>query len=218
MNDTFKNVCRFIVGGLLILLGIVAIVNFCRTVVWPSLPVRNGGEYVVDISGAMSEPDKTYAYNAISKAARENKVAIVLDYELTTFEITDSYIDRTVNSLVDKVYRNTPYVVYTYFADTDKLVINTNIDDVESRIVDVTKEEVASDAQVVKEVLYYQQNLNRAKHGIKMWNWNLVSGNVWRSWPSIIGALILFILGWGVVPKGKEWKFFKSEKGTHKEG
>ena len=35
----------------------------------------------------MSDPDKTYAKNAISKASKDYKIAIVLDYQLTTFAI-----------------------------------------------------------------------------------------------------------------------------------
>ena len=67
-----------------------------------------------------------------------------------------------------KIYRNQKYVVYTYFKDTNKLIITTNINDTANDVVNKTKEGIDSDARVVKEILYYQQNLKR-EHGLRNW-------------------------------------------------
>ena len=127
MKRGFKFISRLIVGIVLIILSGVLIWNLFNTIVVPKLPVIKGAEFVQDVSGSMSDPDKTYARNAISKASKENKIAIVLDYQLTTFDITDTYIDRTVGNVVNNIYRNQKYVVYTYLKDTNKLIITTNI-------------------------------------------------------------------------------------------
>jgi len=172
MKSSYKFISRLIVGIALILLAGWLIWGVINTIVFPKLPLKSGVDYVQDVSGSMSEPDKTYARNAISKASKENKIAIVLDYQLTTFAVTDSYIDKTVGNVVNNVYRNQPYVVYTYFKDTGKLIITTNIDDAANDVVDKQKEGIDNDPRVVKEILYYQQNLSR-NYGLKNWNFNL---------------------------------------------
>lgn len=199
MKKTFKFISRLIVGIALILWSLALITKVATTVVWPKLPLVKGAEYIQDVSGSMGEPDKGYARNAISKASRENKIAITLDYQLTTFAITDSYIDKTIGNVVDNIYRNQPYVIYTYFADTDTLVITTNIDDTASDVVDKNKEGIDSDAKVVKEILYYQQNLKKS-FGLKCWNFNLNTEAMRNTCLSGVGFIILLILGIGVLP------------------
>ena len=86
--NPYKFISRLIVGiGLIILAGVL-LWNLFNTIVIPNLPLQKDAEYIQDLSGSMSDPDKTYARNAISKASKDNKIAIVLDYQLTTFEIT----------------------------------------------------------------------------------------------------------------------------------
>lgn len=155
----------------------------------------------------MSDPDKTYARNAISKASKDYKIAIVIDYQLTTFAITDTYIDKTVSSVVDNVYRNQKYVVYTYFKDTNILHITTNINDTVNDVVTKKKEGIDNDARVVKEILYFQQNLKR-EYGLKNWNFNLNTEYVRKSCFWGVGSIIALILGIGVLPT--EQKIFKN--------
>jgi cytoskeletal protein RodZ len=199
MKRGFKFISRLVVGIALIILAGVLIWNLFNTIVIPKLPVTKGAEYVQDVSGSMSDPDKTYARNAIKSASKENKIAIVLDYQLTTFAITDSYLDKTVSSVVNNVYRNQKYVVYTYFADTDTLQISTNINDTANDVVNKTKEGIDTDARVVKEILYYQQNLKR-EYGLKNWNFNLNSAYMKNACIEGVGSIILLILGIGVLP------------------
>lgn len=203
MKKSYKFVSRLIVGIALILLAGWLIWGIINTIVVPRLPLKGGVEYVQDVSGSMSNPDKKYAANAIEKASKENKIAVVLDYQLTTFAVTDSYIDKTVGNIVDNVYRNQPYVVYTYFKDTNKLIITTNIDDTENDVVDKEKEGIDSDARVVKEILYYQQNLSK-KMGISNWNFNLNSEYMRNTALSGVGSIIFLILGIGVLPTSQE--------------
>ncbi|MBO5476414.1 MAG: hypothetical protein J6A15_01505 [Clostridia bacterium] len=222
MKNSYKFFSRLIVGIALILLAGWLIWTLFNTIVFPKLPLKSGVDYVQDVSGSMSEPDKTYARNAISKAAKENKIAIVLDYQLTTFAITDTYIDKTVGNVVNNVYRNQPYVVYTYFKDTGKLIITTNIDDAANDVVDKQKEGIDNDARVVKEILYYQQNLSR-KMGLKNWNFNLNTEYMRNTAIAGAGSIILLILGFGVLPSSEEglrnpFKRRKSKPAAHSEG
>lgn len=203
MKRGFKFISRLIVGIVLIILSGVLIWNLFNTIVVPKLPVIKGAEFVQDVSGSMSDPDKTYARNAISKASKENKIAIVLDYQLTTFDITDTYIDRTVGNVVNNIYRNQKYVVYTYFKDTNKLIITTNINDTANDVVNKTKEGIDSDARVVKEILYYQQNLKH-EHGLRNWNFNLNTEHMRNACIAGVGSIILLILGIGVLPSAAE--------------
>ncbi len=201
--NPYKFISRLIVGiGLIILAGGL-LWNLFNTIVIPNLPLQKDAEYIQDLSGSMSDPDKTYARNAISKASKDNKIAIVLDYQLTTFEITDSYIDKTVGNIVKNVYRNQPYVVYTYFADTDTMYITTNINDTAKDVVDKEKKGIDNDARVVKEILYYQQNLTR-QHGLKSWNFNLNSEYMRNACLAGIGSILLLVLGIGVLPTASE--------------
>lgn len=199
----YKFISRLIVGIALIVLAGVILWNLFNTIIIPSLPVKNGADYVQDISGSMSDPDKTYARNAIEEASKETKIAIVLDYQLTSFDITDSYIDKTVGTIVNNVYRNQPYVVYTYFADKDVLYISTNINDTAKDVVSKEKQQIETDAKVVKEILYYQQNLTR-QHGLKNWNFNLNSEYLRNACIGGVGSIILLILGIGVLPTLEE--------------
>lgn len=201
--NPYKFISRLIVGiGLIILAGVL-LWNLFNTIVIPNLPLQKDAEYIQDLSGSMSDPDKTYARNAISEASKDNKIAIVLDYQLTTFEITDSYIDKTVGNIVKNVYRNQPYVVYTYFADTDTMYITTNINDTAKDVVDKEKKGIDNDARVVKEILYYQQNLTR-QHGLKSWNFNLNSEYMRNTCFAGIGSILLLVLGIGVLPTASE--------------
>ena len=201
--NPYKFISRLIVGiGLIILAGVL-LWNLFNTIVIPNLPLQKDAEYIQDLSGSMSDPDKTYARNAISEASKDNKIAIVLDYQLTTFEITDSYIDKTVGNIVKNVYRNQPYVVYTYFADTDTMYITTNINDTAKDVVDKEKKGIDNDARVVKEILYYQQNLTR-QHGLKSWNFNLNSEYMRNACLAGIGSILLLVLGIGVLPTASE--------------
>lgn len=201
--NPYKFISRLIVGiGLIILAGVL-LWNLFNTIVIPNLPLQKDAEYIQDLSGSMSDPDKTYARNAISKASKDNKIAIVLDYQLTTFEITDSYIDKTVGNIVKNVYRNQPYVVYTYFADTDTMYITTNINDTAKDVVNKEKKGIDNDARVVKEILYYQQNLTR-QHGLKSWNFNLNSEYMRNTCFAGIGSILLLVLGIGVLPTASE--------------
>ena len=201
--NPYKFISRLIVGiGLIILAGVL-LWNLFNTIVIPNLPLQKDAEYIQDLSGSMSDPDKTYARNAISEASKDNKIAIVLDYQLTTFEITDSYIDKTVGNIVKNVYRNQPYVVYTYFADTDTMYITTNINDTAKDVVDKEKKGIDNDARVVKEILYYQQNLTR-QHGLKSWNFNLNSEYTRNTCFAGIGSILLLVLGIGVLPTASE--------------
>lgn len=217
MKRGFKFISRLIVGIALIILAGVLIWNLFNTIVIPKLPVVKGADYVQDVSGSMSDPDKTYARNAISKASKENKIAIVLDYQLTTFNITDTYIDKTVGTIVNNVYRNQKYVVYTYFKDTNTLVITTNINDTANDVVNKQKEGIDTDARVVKEILYYQQNLKR-EHGLKNWNFNLNTEYMKNACISGVGSIILLILGIGVLPTTAEGlvnPFRRKRKSNH---
>ncbi len=201
--NPYKFISRLIVGiGLIILAGVL-LWNLFNTIVIPNLPLQKDAEYIQDLSGSMSDPDKTYARNAISEASKDNKIAIILDYQLTTFEITDSYIDKTVGNIVKNVYRNQPYVVYTYFADTDTMYITTNINDTAKDVVDKEKKGIDNDARVVKEILYYQQNLTR-QHGLKSWNFNLNSEYMRNACLAGIGSILLLVLGIGVLPTASE--------------
>ena len=150
MKKTYKFISRLIVGIALIALAIWLIWIVLSTIVFPGLPLKNDVDYVQDVSNSMSEPDKTYARNAISEASKENKIAIVLDYQLTTFNVDQTYIDKLVGNIVNNVYKTQPYVVYTYFKDTETLKISTNIDDSSKDIVDKTKEGINNDARLVK--------------------------------------------------------------------
>lgn len=199
MKKGFKFISRLIVGIALIVIAGFWIVNLFNIVVIPKLPVVSGAEYVQDVSGSMIEPDKTYAKNAIKKASEEYKIAIVLDYQLTTFNITDTYIDKTVSSVVNNVYRNQKYVVYTYFKDTNTLTITTNINDVARDVVNKNKEGIDSDARIVKEILYYQQNFKR-EYGLANWNINLNTDYMRRAIGYGGGSIIFIILGIGVLP------------------
>lgn len=201
--NPYKFISRLIVGiGLIILAGVL-LWNLFNTIVIPNLPLQKDAEYIQDLSGSMSDPDKTYARNAISEASKDNKIAIILDYQLTTFEITDSYIDKTVGNIVKNVYRNQPYVVYTYFADTDTMYITTNINDTAKDVVNKEKKGIDNDARVVKEILYYQQNLTR-QHGLKSWNFNLNSEYMRNTCFAGIGSILLLVLGIGVLPTASE--------------
>lgn len=214
----YKFISRLIVGIALILLAGVLIWNVIRTVAFPRLPLKKGSEYVQDISGSMSEPDKTYARNAIEEAARKYKIAIVLDYELTTFEINESYIDKEVGVIVNNVYRNQPYIVYTYFKDTQTFVITTNINNEAKRVVSQKKEGIDSDSRVVKEILYFQQNLEKGM-GIRNWNFNLNTESSRNVVLSSIGSILLLVLGIGVFPS-ESFKLpkLRRKKVTHSEG
>ena len=203
MKRGYKFISRLIVGIALIVLAGVLLWNLNNTIVIPILQVVMGADYVQDVSSSMSEPDKTYAKNAIKKASSENKIAIVLDYKLQTFDITDTYIDKTISNVVNNVYRNQKYVVYTYFKDTGKLVITTNINDTANDVVNKTKEGIDNDPRVVKEILYYQQNLKR-EHGLKNWNFNLNTEYTKKSCVAGVGSIILLILGIGVLPSTAE--------------
>ena len=201
--NPYKFISRLIVGiGLIILAGVL-LWNLFNTIVIPNLPLQKDAEYIQDLSGSMFDPDKTYARNAISEASKDNKIAIILDYQLTTFEITDSYIDKTVGNIVKNVYRNQPYVVYTYFADTDTMYITTNINDTAKDVVNKEKKGIDNDARVVKEILYYQQNLTR-QHGLKSWNFNLNSEYMRNTCFAGIGSILLLVLGIGVLPTASE--------------
>ena len=201
--NPYKFISRLIVGiGLIILAGVL-LWNLFNTIVIPNLPLQKDAEYIQDLSGSMSDPDKTYARNAISEASKDNKIAIILDYQLTTFEITDSYIDKTVGNIVKNVYRNQPYVVYTYFADTDTMYITTNINDTAKDVVNKEKKGIDNDARVVKEILYYQQNLTR-QHGLKSWNFNLNSEYMRNTCFAAIGSILLLVSGIGVLPTASE--------------
>lgn len=202
-NKGFKFICRLLVGIALIIISGVMVWNIFNTVVIPKLPVLKGADYVQDLSGSMKEPDKTYARNAIEKASREDKIAMVLDYQLTSFEVTDTYLDKVVNSVVNNVYRNQKYVVYTYFKDTGTLVISTNINDKPNDVVSKSKTEIDSDSKVVKEILYFQQNLKR-EYGLSNWNFNLNTDYMRTVALEGVGCIILFILGIGVLPTASE--------------
>ena len=115
MNKGFKFISRLIVGIALIIISGVMVWNIFNTIVVPKLPVMKGADYVQDLSGSMKEPDKTYARNAIEEDSKKEKIAIVLDYQLTSFTVNDTYVDKMVNSVVKNVYRNQKYIVYTYF-------------------------------------------------------------------------------------------------------
>ena len=216
-NGFFKFICRLIVGLLLIIIGIGLLVWLFNTVVIPKLPVQRGADFVQDVSGSMKDPDKTYARNALTDASRKYKIAMVLDYQLTSFEITDTYLDKTVNSVVSNVYRNQKYVVYTYFKDTNTLVISTNINDTANDVVSKRKTEIDSDAKVVKEILYFQQNL-KPEYGLRNWNFNLNTEYMRNAALSGVGSIILFILGIGVLPTAAEGfknPFRRRRKSTH---
>ena len=197
MKKGYKTICRLIVGVALVVLSLLLIYNLIRTVIIPRLPIQKGAEYVQDVSGTMTEPDKTYAVNAISKAAKEYKIAIILDYQLKSFDITESYIEKTTGNLVKSVYRNQPYIIYTYFKDTKSLTISTNID--KEGITDIKKVDIDTDSRVVKEILYYQQNINK-NMGIRNFNFKLTAEYIRNSIASAVGAIILLILGIGVLP------------------
>ena len=101
------------------------------------------------------------------------------------------------------MYRNQPYVVYTYFADTDTMYITTNINDTAKDVVNKEKKGIDNDARVVKEILYYQQNLTR-QHGLKSWNFNLNSEYMRNTCFAGIGSILLLVLGIGVLPTASE--------------
>ena len=203
MKKTYKFISRLIVGIALIALAIWLIWIVLSTIVFPGLPLKNDVDYVQDVSNSMSEPDKTYARNAISEASKENKIAIVLDYQLTTFNVDQTYIDKLVGNIVNNVYKTQPYVVYTYFKDTDTLIITTNIDDSSKDVVDKTKEGIDNDARVVKEILYYQQNIEKGM-GLRSWNFDLNLEYARNTAFAGIGSIILLILGFGVLPTSEE--------------
>lgn len=209
--NVYKFISRLIVGIVLIFMAIWSIYTVLRTVAFPQLPIKKGSDFVVDMSGSMKDPDKTYARNAITEASRKNKIVIVLDYELTTFDITDSYIEKTVGNVANSIYRNQPYVVYTYFKDTGTLKITTNIDDTATDVVDKNKEGIDTDAKVVKEILYYQQNL-KPTLGLKNWNFNLNTTATRNVALLSIGSIILLILGFGVLPTDAGYKFHLRRK------
>ncbi len=184
------------------------------------MPLVKGADFVQDISGSMGEPDKTYARNAIGDAARKYKIAIVLDYELTTFEINESYIDKEVGTVVNSIYRNQPYIVYTYFKDTKTMVITTNINNESKHLVNQKKEEIDNDAKVVKEILYFQQNLEPGL-GIRNWNFNLNTESARNVALASVGSIIFLILGIGVFPSDAwKWPTFrrKSRRTSTHEG
>ena len=212
MSKGFKFFSRLIVGLLLIIISGVLLVWLFNTVVIPRLPVQRGADFVQDVSGSMKDPDKTYARNALVDASRKYKIAMVLDYQLTTFEVTDTYLDKTVNSVVNNVY-----MVYTYFKDTNTLVISTNINDTANDVVSKKKVEIDTDAKVVKEILYFQQNL-KPEYGLKNWNFNLNTEYMRNAALSAGGSIILFILGLGVLPTAAEGfrnPFRRRRKSTH---
>ena len=204
MNKGFKFISRLIVGIALIIISGVMVWNIFNTIVVPKLSVMKGADYVQDLSGSMKEPDKTYARNAIEEDSKKEKIAIVLDYQLTSFTVNDTYVDKMVNSVVKNVYRNQKYIVYTYFKDTNKLVISTNINDSEHDVMPKTKTEIDTDDKVVKEILYFQQNLKKQHYGLTNWNFNLNTEYMRDTALQGVGCIILFILGLGVLPAAAE--------------
>ena len=213
MKKTYKFTSRLIVGIALIAFAIWLIWTVLSTIVFPRLPLKDNVDYVQDVPNSMSQPDKTYARNAISEASKYNKIAIVLDYQLTTFDVDQTYIDKIVGNIVNNVYKNQTYIVYTYFKDTKKLLITTNIDDSSKDVVDKIKDDINNDARVVKEILYYQQNLEK-EMGLRNWNFDINSEYMKNTVFAGIGSIILLILGIGVLPTSEEGlRFpFKKEK------
>lgn len=203
MKKSYKFISRLLVGIALIILAVIFTWRVINTVVIPALPVKSGADFVQDISGTMSDPDKTYARNAISSKAKETKIAIVLDYQLTSFDITDTYIDKTIGTVVKNVYRNQPYIIYTYFKDSKTLIITTNIDDTTKDVIDKKKENTDSDSKLVKEILYYQQNVEKSM-GVTNWTFNLNTEYMRNTVIYSLGAIILLILGFGVLPTPEE--------------
>lgn len=201
--------------------------NVIRTIAFPRLPLVKGGDFVQDVSGSMSEPDKTYARNNISEESRKNKIAIVLDYELTTFDTNDSYVDKEVGLVANNIYRNQPYVLYTYFKDTKTLVIKTNIDpkkglsDSEEDkktaqiLVSQKKEDITTDAQLVKEIMYFNNLLN-PEMGIRNWNFNLNTEAARNVALASVGSIVFLILGIGVFPNDA-WKWPSFNRRTKKQ-
>ena len=70
-------------------------------------------------------------------------------------------------------------------------------------VVDKTKEGIDNDARVVKEILYYQQNLEKGM-GLRSWNFNLNPEYARNTAFAGIGSIILLILGFGVLPTSEE--------------
>lgn len=166
-----------------------------------------------DVSGSMTEPDRSYARDNISKSANDNKVAIVLDYELTTFEVNESYVDKEVGIVVNSIYRNQPYVLYTFFKDTKTLVITTNIN--EGNVTSQKKGEINTDAQLVKEIMYFN-NLLKPTMGIRNWNFNLNTESARNVALASVGSIVFLLLGIGVFPSDA-WKWPSFKRKTKKQ-
>ena len=199
MKKAYKFICRLIVGFALIVIAIYLFGNQMGRLFFPGVKIKDKEAYVQNISGEMSDPNKTYAKNAISEASRENKIAIVLDYQLKTFQITDTYIDNVVGSLTERFYLNQPYIVYTYFKDSETMVITTNIDNAEDKIVDKTINEIETETKIVKEILYYQQNL-KPQHGLVSGKTKLTPEYSAILVRDILLGILCLALGLGVQP------------------
>ena len=133
--------------------------NVIRTVAFPRLPLVKGADFVQDVSGSMKEPDKTYAREEMAEKSQKCKIVVALDYELTTFETNESYIDRQVGTVANSIYRNQPYILFTYFKDTKTLNIFTRLNS-DEKFSKKTIENVENDTQLAETIWYNLKEIN----------------------------------------------------------
>lgn len=187
--------------------------NVIRTVAFPRLPLVKGADFVQDVSGSMKEPDKTYAREEMAEKAKKCKIVVALDYELTTFEINESYVDRQVGVIADNIYRNQPYILFTYFKDTKTLNITTNVNS--DKFSSKKIENVENDTQLAEDIWYNLKEIN-PDMGIKNWNFNLNTEAARNVALASVGSIIFLILGIGVFPNDA-WKWPEFRKRTRKQ-
>ena len=191
--------------------------NVIRTVAFPRLPLVKGADFVQDVSGSMKEPDKTYAREEMAEKSQKCKIVVALDYELTTFETNESYIDRQVGTVANSIYRNQPYILFTYFKDTKTLNIFTRLNS-DEKFSKKTIENVENDTQLAETIWYNLKEINPSM-GIRNWNFNLNTEAARNVALASVGSILFLILGIGVFPNDAwKWPKFRGtigKKSTH---
>lgn len=117
-------------------------------------PVRifvKNPEFLQDTTGILNNEDKEWIYEQIKKVAKKENIGILLDCQRVEFETDEVYLNNVLARVVTKP-KEIKYFVITYFSDTKKIKIFSNLEN--EKIDSYEIENISDTDELLKEVSF----------------------------------------------------------------